>query len=227
MLLALRLRRWIGAGLCCLGLAGCVDAVRQAPATYVVQSHDTLYSIAWRHNLDYRELARWNRLGSNYRISVGQVLRLDVPGGPAPAQRPSSVQRSMPPSADQGGTATSIPVSAWVWPTEHSGVPRSTPGGGILLPGRLGQEVRAASGGRVVYTGNGLRGYGNLIILKHADSLLSAYAFNSQVLVQEGQEVTPGELIARMGLGGDHTPALYFEVRQNGKAIDPMTVLHK
>ncbi|MGC1523120.1 MAG: peptidoglycan DD-metalloendopeptidase family protein, partial [Steroidobacteraceae bacterium] len=95
-------------------------------------------------------------------------------------------------------------------------------GGGILLSGRLGQDVRAASAGRVVYTGGGLRGYGNLIIVKHADSLLSAYAHNREVLVHEGQEVAAGQVIAHMGEGGPQKPVLYFEIRLNGRPVDPL-----
>jgi len=101
------------------------------------------------------------------------------------------------------------------------------PGGGILLAGRLGQDVRAASAGRVVYTGSGLRGYGNLIIIKHADSLLSAYAHNRELLVHEGQDVAPGQVIAHMGEGGPQTPVLYFEIRLNGRPVDPLLYLSK
>ncbi len=115
----------------------------------------------------------------------------------------------------------------WVWPTERGAAPRSVPGGGILLAGKLGQDVRAASAGRVVYTGSGLRGYGNLIIIKHADSLLSAYAHNREVLVRDGQEVGAGQVIAHMGQGPQQLPVLYFEIRQNGKPIDPMPYLSK
>jgi len=99
------------------------------------------------------------------------------------------------------------------------------PGGGILLSGRLGQDVRAASAGRVVYTGSGLRGYGNLVIIKHADSLLSAYAHNREMLVHDGQEVAMGQVIAHMGAGeGAHrSPVLYFEIRQNGRPVDPQS----
>jgi lipoprotein NlpD len=96
------------------------------------------------------------------------------------------------------------------------------PGGGILLSGRLGQDVRAASGGRVVYAGSGLRGYGNLVIIKHADSLLSAYAHNREMLVHDGQAVAMGQVIAHMGESGQHSPILYFEIRQNGKPIDAL-----
>jgi lipoprotein NlpD len=101
------------------------------------------------------------------------------------------------------------------------------PGGGILLSGRLGQDVRAASGGRVVYAGSGLRGYGNLVIIKHADSLLSAYAHNREMLVHDGQEVAAGQVIAHMGEGAHQSPVLYFEIRQNGRPVDPLPFLSR
>ena len=97
------------------------------------------------------------------------------------------------------------------------------------MSGRLGQDVRAASAGRVVYTGSGLRGYGNLVIIKHADSLLSAYAHNREMLVHDGQEVAVGQVIAHMGEGeGAHrSPVLYFEIRQNGRPVDPLPYLSR
>jgi len=94
------------------------------------------------------------------------------------------------------------------------------------LTGRLGQDVLAASAGRVVYTGSGLRGYGNLIIIKHADSLLSAYGHNREMLVHEGQDVALGQLIGHMGQGNDQSAVLYFEIRQNGKPVDPLPYLN-
>jgi lipoprotein NlpD len=118
-------------------------------------------------------------------------------------------------------------TSKWVWPTERIGAPRPVPGGGILLSGRLGQDVRAASGGRVVYSGSGLRGYGNLISIKHADNLLSAYAHNREMLVHDGQDVAMGQVIAHMGESAQQSPILYFEIRQNGKPIDPLPFLSK
>ncbi len=99
------------------------------------------------------------------------------------------------------------------------------PGGGILLFGKLGQDVCAAGSGRVVYTGSGIRGYGNLIIVKHADNMLSSYAHNSEMLVHEGQEVVIGQTIARMGIAAHQTSALYFEIRLNGKPVDPLRYL--
>jgi len=120
-------------------------------------------------------------------------------------------------------------AQGWVWPTDRVGAPRVVPGGGILLSGRLGQDVRAASAGRVVYTGSGLRGYGNLVIIKHADSLLSAYAHNRETLVHDGQEVAMGQVIAHMGAGegAQRSPILYFEIRQNGRPVDPLPFLSK
>jgi lipoprotein NlpD len=199
--------------LCCALLAGCADTALQGPQTYVVRPQDTLYSIAWRHDLDYRELARLNHIGADYRIEVGQTLLLrSSKAAPAPAPKPV--------------VHAGKPTGTWVWPTEHSMSPRPVPGGGILLLGTVGQEVRAASAGRVVYTGSGLRGYGNLIIIKHTETVLSAYAHNRDVLVKEGQDVLAGQSIARMGEGPNHIAALYFDIRENGRPTDPLRYLN-
>ena len=112
-----------------------------------------------------------------------------------------------------------------MWPTSVLDPPRAVAGGGILLQGVLGQPVWAAGGGRVVYVGSGIRGYGNLIIIKHDDSFLSAYAHTREVGVHEGQEVRRGEVIAQMGVGPHQAPALYFEIRLNGKPVDPLPYL--
>jgi lipoprotein NlpD len=193
-------------GLCVL-LGACADGARVNSDTYVVEAGDSLYSIAWRHNLDYRDLARWNDIGADFHISIGQVLLLG-PGGAAREAKPAP------------------PVAAkWVWPTDRSGAPRPVSGGGILVPGRVGQDVRAASAGRVVYTGNGLRGYGNLIIVKHADNLLSAYAHNREIEVHEGQELAAGQVIAHMGVDAQQAANLYFEIRQNGRPVNPLSFL--
>ncbi len=248
--------------------------------TYVVQPRDTLYSIAWRHKLDYRELAKWNGIGADFKLSIGQVIVLEparpVPQrpmpehptperpsphqsspqvgkpvpldqrpsvpvfvAPTPTQAPAPAPTPMPtlPSAAAGASSVTeneppleptLPPpdgSKWVWPTERSSAPRPVPGGGILLLGHLGQDVRAAGAGRVVYTGSGIRGYGNLIIVKHGENLLSSYAHNQEVLVHEGDEVMMGQVIAHMGLGPHRVCALYFEIRVNGKPTDPLRYL--
>ena len=161
---------------------------------------------------------------------VGKLRPLPAPPAAAQGNAMPPVSSAVPsnnaPSAPPAGTAI-VGVSKWVWPTDRVGAPRPVPGGGILLAGRLGQDVRAANAGRVVYTGSGLRGYGNLIIIKHADSLLSAYAHNREMLVHEGQDVAPGQVIAHMGEGGPQTPVLYFEIRLNGRPVDPLPYLSK
>jgi lipoprotein NlpD len=241
-------------GLCCLLLGGCADSAGNGPESYVVRPRDTLYSIAWRHDLDFRDLARWNHIGPDFHISVGQVLVLGPSRGASPspsataspsASRAPTLENRAPrapvtpaPGA-AGSRAPELPrvgkpralsesqATKWVWPTDGVGAPRPVPGGGILLSGRLGQDVRAASAGRVVYTGSGLRGYGNLIIIKHADSLLSAYAHNREMLVHDGQEVAVGQVIGHMGEDAHQAPILYFEIRQNGRPIDPLPFLPK
>ena len=232
------LRSLCAIGICCLLLCGCADSVAEGPEHYIVRPQDTLYSIAWRHDLDYRDLARWNHIGADFRIAVGQVLVLG-PGAPATAPVVPQVSRPrpLPPAAASTPMVQEPPTSAtgaanggalkWVWPTDRIGAPRPVPGGGILLSGRLGQDVRAATAGRVVYAGSGMRGYGNLIIIKHADSLLSAYAHNREMLVHDGQEVAVGQLIAHMGEGAPRSPVLYFEIRLNGRPVDPMPYLLK
>jgi lipoprotein NlpD len=244
--------------------AGCASGPLYTPESYVVKPHDTLYSIAWRHDLDYRELARWNHIGTDYRITVGQVLMLKpgnyrtpqvaaradavpsaiVPGATAPregapnAAAPSAAVPSTRESFQSGASSPGQPCNAassgmpeppqaphWMWPTAHASAPRPVPGGGILLLGALGQPIRAACGGRIVYAGSGIRGYGNLIIIKHGDTVLSAYAHTIELTVREGQEVQAGEQIARMGTGAHDIAALYFEIRLNGKPVDPLPLL--
>jgi len=240
----LRFARAIGTTLlCCLLIGGCAETGGEGPQGYVVQPQDTLYSIAWRHDLDYRDLARWNNIGPSYRITVGQYLVLSPrPGGSPNGSSGNSGTSSGNRNSDSGGglvvrpanepvraggstTRVQVPAQKWMWPTDAVGGPVAVPGGGILLRGRLGQDVRAASGGRVVYTGSGLRGYGNLIIIKHGESLLSAYAHNREIVVRDGQDVAVGQVIAHMGEVRAGECVLYFEIRQNGRPVDPLPFL--
>jgi lipoprotein NlpD len=220
----------------CLLLGACADTAGGNQELYVVRPQDTLYSIAWRYGLDFHDLARWNNVGPDYRITVGQVLALSSgarsPGARSPAAVPSKtppLKGPLPKAPSPARNAATQPANTstqqWTWPTDPTSPPRPVPGGGVLLAGRAGQDVRAACSGRVVYTGSGLRGYGNLIIIKHAENLLSAYAHNREMLVKDGQDVALGQLIARMGEGAPNTPVLYFEIRRNGKPIDPMPFL--
>jgi lipoprotein NlpD len=230
----------IAAGVLCLLLGACADTAGEHQEIYVVRPQDTLYSIAWRYGLDFHDLARWNNIGSDFRITVGQALVLSPPqsqkarsptaSSNAPSPKVSAPKVSPPKAASPVAAAPTMPATTpsalkWTWPTDTVSQPRPVPGGGILLPGRLGQDVRAASSGRVVYTGSGLRSYGNLIIIKHGENLLSAYAHNRETLVNEGQEVVLGQVIAHMGEGAPNKPVLYFEIRRNGRPVDPMPFL--
>ena len=209
-------------GLWCLLLSGCVSTRGDQRDFYVVRAQDTVYSIAWRYGLDFRDLARWNHIGPDFRITVGQTLIL-APVATTAAAPPLKVPKPPPSTAmPKPGPASAL---SWTWPTDRMSAPQAVSGGGILLPGRVGQDIRAASSGRVVYNGSGIRGYGNLIIIKHGENLLSAYAHTREPLVHDGQEVTLGQVIAHMGEGAPQKPVLYFEIRRNGKPVDPLAFL--
>jgi lipoprotein NlpD len=203
-------------------LSGCVSTRGDQRDVYVVRAQDTVYSIAWRYGLDFRDLARWNHIGPDFRITVGQTLIL-APVATTAAAPPLKVPKPPPSTAlPKPGPASAL---SWTWPTDRMSAPQAVSGGGILLPGRVGQDIRAASSGRVVYNGSGIRGYGNLIIIKHGENLLSAYAHTREPLVHDGQEVTLGQVIAHMGEGAPQKPVLYFEIRRNGKPVDPLAFL--
>lgn len=203
------------------------------PGSYRVQRGDTLYSISFSYGLDYRDVARWNDISPPYRIYPGQRLRLRAGASrPAPPARTASA----PPSSSQRAERPRPPDPAprqsklrWQWPTEGKvirGFSANDSGKkGIAIAGRLGQPVRAAADGEVVYSGEGLLRYGKLIIIKHNQTYFSAYAHNRVLLVAEGQRVKVGQTIAELGSSGTTRPMLHFEVRRNGHPVNPLTYL--
>ena len=218
-------------------LAGCSGAVRfepETPGVHVVRRGDTLYSIALRYDQDWREVARWNGIGAPYTIAVGQQLKVAPPaatagGKPSPTTKGGTGGgKPAPRPAPQPPPTTKY---AWAWPAEGRVVATFKPGvataKGIDIAGERGAEVRAAFDGKVVYVGSGLVGYGKVIIVKHDDRYLSAYAHNDRFLVEEGAAVKRGQPIAAMGVGPGQRPLLHFEVRLDGRAIDPMPLLPK
>lgn len=210
-------------------VTGCAgEPRRHGPAYYTVRAGDTLYSIGWRYRLDYRQIARWNGIGRDYRISVGQRLRLTPPPGGTVARTPSR-PRPRTTGLTRQPPAQLPPAPAWVWPTQGGRVvgPVQQPSGGVGLEvdGQLGQPILAAADGKVVYTGTGLHGYGVVVIINHADGWLTAYGHNATVLVKDGEQVRAGQRIATMGIGAGQQPMLYFEIRIEGAPVDPLAQL--
>jgi len=205
-------------------LAACGGGSRRAPpATYVVRPGDTLYAISWRHGLDYHEVARLNGIGPDYRIDVGQVLRLS-----AAATAVAAAPRPAAPAPTPPAPLPVTPAPHWQWPADGAAGPsvhQPNGGMGLEIAGHPGDAVRAAAAGRVVYTGSGLRGYGSLVIIKHDEAWLTAYGYNRELAVHEGDSVRAGQRIAAMGESPTHRAALYFEIRLNGRPVDPAGAL--
>ncbi|OGT80033.1 MAG: hypothetical protein A3H91_04525 [Gammaproteobacteria bacterium RIFCSPLOWO2_02_FULL_61_13] len=216
------------------------SAADAASATmHEVIKGDTLYSIAWRYGQDYRDIARWNGIGDPYLIVPGRQLRVIAPANvsvpPAPP-RPAAasgvpdapaVAPPRPALTSRPGARTPISshgAISWQWPTSGRVIKSDSPTArkGLEISGSQGQSVIAAAAGSVVYSGSGLLGYGRLIILKHSETFLSAYAYNERLLVAEGDQVVTGQQIATMGLDNSGQPVLHFEIRKDGRPVNPM-----
>lgn len=207
-------------------LASC-SSTPERPATYKVKRGDTLYSIAWRHRLDYQDVARWNGIRRDYVIHPGQVLKLYPPSGRT-AARSTPAQPKSPPASPRSTPPPTGPPVRWQWPVSGGTATltaRPNGGQGLTINGLLGEEVRSAGPGRVVYTGSGLLGYGQLVIIKHNETYLSAYGHTQSVAIREGDSVAAGQRIATMGAGPQGTPMLYFEIRINGAPSNPLALL--
>ncbi|MEK9951248.1 MAG: peptidoglycan DD-metalloendopeptidase family protein [Curvibacter sp.] len=222
------------------------------PGYYTVKPGETLIRIGLETGQNWKDIAAWNNLEQPNQISVGQVLRVIPPTAPQAAAestgvvtRPigsgsiasTQVQPGQASTAARSGPAAAAPATesaaagesglSWVWP-----VPGPVIAGfdevknkGLDLGGTAGEPVLAAADGRVVYVGAGLRGYGNLIILKHNNVYLTAYAHNKTLLVKEDQAVRKGQKIAEMGNSDADRVKLHFEVRRQGKPVDPLKYL--
>ncbi|MEO5628644.1 MAG: peptidoglycan DD-metalloendopeptidase family protein [Thermomonas sp.] len=202
-------------------------------ATVVVQRGQNVYRIATENGLTALDLAIWNDIGSPYTIYPGQRLRL-YPGGQTgtavkpgtPAPRPSPTSKPQATSPVVQPRASTV---GWRWPADGVVVETFASGDptrqGVDIAGKSGQPVRAAADGVVVYSGSGLVGYGELVIIKHNEQWLSAYGHNRARLVNEGQAVKAGQQIAEMGRSGATRDMLHFEIRYNGKPVDPQQYL--
>jgi len=220
-----------------IGLSSCAGMNDSVPGKtgaswYTVKKSDTIYAIAWRYGLDYQELARWNQIDPDFVIHPGQRLRLDKSENLTLLAANSNQGRSAKKTSSTGQKKSSQAIKTekmkikWRWPTSgkimNTFAANELDRKGIDIAGKLGQAVRAVANGKVVYSGNGLAGYGNLIIIKHNDTYLSAYAYNQQRLVKEGMTVKGGTVISKMGQHPDGTTRLHFEIRKNGNPVDPL-----
>lgn len=230
----------------------------QVPDVHYVNRGETLFSIAWRYGLDYRQLARHNGINPPYTIYPQQKIRLNLiarsAGTTVSAPKISTTATGSPkkvptpkitppalvntPGRSEIKTPKKVPVSPpavlveapqWRWPAEGLVLSAYAGNGGlnkgIDIAGNLGQPVFAAASGQIVYAGSGLRGYGKLLIIKHNETFLSAYAHNSHLLVKEGEMVKVGQKIADMGSSGTDRVKLHFEIRREGQPVDPIRYL--
>lgn len=273
----------------CFSLASCIFSKNTAPTSdlsrrevidlsgavqHKVVRGETLFSIAWRYGLDYRQLAVANKIGNDFVIYPGQTLNLSIKekdlseinsssiqatkAAPAAttksasssaAKSSSNVSRNVPKKTPankprsprpekKSPTLISIAASdsgsqklVWRWPATGKVITNfssaKADNKGIDLSGKKGDSVLAAASGTIVYAGSGLRGYGKLIIIKHNDIYLSAYAHNSRIRVKEGQKVEVGQHIADIGSSGTRAniTKLHFEIRKNGQSVNPLTYL--
>jgi lipoprotein NlpD len=234
--------------------APAAPAVDPHVQTYTVKPGDTLIRISLDTGTRVSDLSRWNAIENPDRIEVGQVLKVSPPAGETVAVTkpvpPSKVDaKPLPPAgAASGSPATPVPASAasasssngaaaahdaeadlqWAWPAAGAVTTPFDDGKnkGVNIAGKPGDPVYAAADGQVVYAGSGLYGYGNLVIVKHNQTYLTAYAFNRALLVKEDQPVKRGQKIAEMGsTGSTERVQLHFEIRRLGKPIDPMQLL--
>jgi lipoprotein NlpD len=212
------------------------------PGYYRVKRGDTVLRIALDQGQSYRDIVRWNNLTDPNLIEVDQLLLVRPPAGKmtvkpltsaatTSAPQKNADQRMAEPAAEPKIEAVKPdappPGIRLSWPAKGKVVEDFIDGKnkGIDIAGKLGDPIQAASDGRVVYAGNSLRGYGNLVIVKHDNTYLTAYAHNRNLLVKEGDAVRKGQKIAEMGDTDANSVRLHFELRVNGKPVDPLPFL--
>ena len=222
-----------------------LSPVSKNQASYSVLSGDTLFAIAFRSGVDVNDLARWNDLKAPYTIYVGTKLRLrpkpteysdpDFPNEPTLSPEPQNIEQQAEVSKPKQAASSPLPkvalppkVGGWIWPTKGKLIQTfSLKKGinGIQIAAANASPVAAAAEGQVVYAGNGIRGYGQLIIIQHSNEFLSAYAHNKTMLVKEGETIRQGQKIAEVGSTGTNTTKLHFEIRKDGRPVNPLKYL--
>lgn len=199
-----------------------INAIEPIPKTgqHQVMTGETLYEIAWRYGLDYRAVAKQNQMQAPYKVNEGEAIQLK-------AKKPFVLSAAKPkPVIYPHAKEPQYRVNHWRKPAMGRMIQGySVRNRGIDIAGHVGEAIYAAAPGKVVYSGDGLRGYGNLIIIKHNSLYLSAYAYNRVNLVKEGEWVKQGQKIAEMGIKSTGGPMLHFEIRKAGKPINPMLMI--
>lgn len=221
---------------------------------HVVKPGDTLYSIGWAYGYDYKKIARWNGIDEPYSIKNGQIIKLMPRKGVGNSDYKIKAKKNVIDVSvkhSRGNKKKGLHYAAsntgnnnrknrtnknhikkivWKWPTISKNIVQYFSASdirkkGVNIAGRNGQSIKAAAAGRVVYSGSGLIGYGRLIIIKHDNAYLSAYAHNRELLVKEGDEIKLGQKIATMGSSGTSRIMLHFEIRRNGIPVNPLNFL--
>ena len=196
--------------------------IEKIPKTGVhrVVHGETIYSIAWRYGLDYHELAVRNGMLHSKMIYSGEVIYLR---GYSPLGKKLAARKQ---KSDEASREPNVVIKSWFWPARGPVIGSFyVLNRGINIAGHTGDPIYAAAAGKVVYSGDGLHNYGNLIIIKHNSVYLTAYAHNAKDLVHEGEWVKPGQEIAEMGNTGTHRTMLHFEIRKSGDPVNPMNYL--
>lgn len=234
---------------------GSSRAEQVTSGSHIVQRGETLYQIAFRYGWDWKALAANNKLRQPFTIYPGQRISLEQRSAsvaravtPTPTTRPSSsapvrttptpvpapvksTAQKQPVTKKPAPTPAPAALTGWQWPAQGPLIARfqsnASLNKGIDIAGQLGQPIFSAANGTVVYAGRGLIGYGEMIIIKHDDDFLSAYAHNSRLLVKEGEQVRVGQKIAEMGSSGTDRVKLHFEIRRRGQPVDPLGYLPK
>lgn len=213
-------------------LAGCgtTGSGKVEPGYYRVQAGDTLSKIARQHNTSVSALMRLNKLSNANRIEKGQLLRVDGSGSGSTASSSTTSSRTSSTRAPAASRASSVAAVRGLkleWPADGTLTQRynGSSSKGLTIVNKAGTPVKAAAAGSVVYAGNRLRGYGNLVIVQHANDFLSIYAHNNKLLVKEGQKVSQGQQLAEMGSTDRRGAGLYFELRRRGQPVDPSAAL--
>lgn len=205
---------------------------------YQVKPHDTLYSIAFRYDTDFHKLAELNHIQSPYTVKTGQIIYLQTPVKRQTQHMSQKPFRTVRPRMLRPHPAKNIkkPVlkqvvehnTRWIWPIKGRVVKRYAPNQnrkGIDIAGHRGDHVKASAQGVVAYSGSGLPGYGNLIIIKHESNFLTAYSHNETNLVKEGQHIQKGQLIAKIGMIDGKFYGLHYEIRKSGHPVNPLLYL--